>query len=425
VDTAIEYHAVNGVKAKGGSIDGPGPVVVGGTLYVNSGYVPTAAGLEVIDTSTLGVTNLPQAAVYEAAVSPDGTVYLWSGPNVEVLDPVTLTVTETYPAAEDAICFVFDAAGNQPIFLTDQANAVSMAGAPPSTAIVRSAPAGVGLSTGAGAYDRQDSLVLLADSYFEHIDVLDAATLAFKGYVALPYPGADWAGFSEGHGYAAVGVGEPANTEVVQFDPVSLAITGSAAIPFPAADNSGYYTQPAFAGQHLFVPFNFYFDSGDALSSGPYHRDTGIAVIDTRNMTLAGIFPFRIQAFLGFVTAPGTGKGYVEVGYGSSDALLEIDLTTGATLRSAPISGTTLAISPDGGTLYLAGASLTAVSTATLETVDRIPDLTCSAVSVTPDGNYIYVSTNTGYRIVSAASFTVTATIPSAMPPGPPLFVGE
>jgi polyvinyl alcohol dehydrogenase (cytochrome) len=38
VDTAMEYQAVNRVKAKGGSLDGPGPVVVGGTLYVNSGY---------------------------------------------------------------------------------------------------------------------------------------------------------------------------------------------------------------------------------------------------------------------------------------------------------------------------------------------------------------------------------------------------
>jgi polyvinyl alcohol dehydrogenase (cytochrome) len=38
VDTAIEYQTVNSVKGKGGSIDGPGPVVVGGTLYVNSGY---------------------------------------------------------------------------------------------------------------------------------------------------------------------------------------------------------------------------------------------------------------------------------------------------------------------------------------------------------------------------------------------------
>jgi len=38
VDTAIEYKTVNGVKANGGSIDGPGPVVVGGMLYTNSGY---------------------------------------------------------------------------------------------------------------------------------------------------------------------------------------------------------------------------------------------------------------------------------------------------------------------------------------------------------------------------------------------------
>ena len=38
VDTARDYEAVNGVPAKGGAIDGPGPVVVRGTLYVNSGY---------------------------------------------------------------------------------------------------------------------------------------------------------------------------------------------------------------------------------------------------------------------------------------------------------------------------------------------------------------------------------------------------
>jgi len=38
VDTAQGFPTVDGVKANGGSIDGPGPVVVGGTLYVNSGY---------------------------------------------------------------------------------------------------------------------------------------------------------------------------------------------------------------------------------------------------------------------------------------------------------------------------------------------------------------------------------------------------
>lgn len=38
VETARDYETVNGVKANGGAMDGPGPVIVGGTLFVNSGY---------------------------------------------------------------------------------------------------------------------------------------------------------------------------------------------------------------------------------------------------------------------------------------------------------------------------------------------------------------------------------------------------
>jgi polyvinyl alcohol dehydrogenase (cytochrome) len=37
-DTMREYETVNGVPARGGSLDGPGPVIAGGMLYVNSGY---------------------------------------------------------------------------------------------------------------------------------------------------------------------------------------------------------------------------------------------------------------------------------------------------------------------------------------------------------------------------------------------------
>ena len=37
-DTNRDFETVNGVKAKGGTMDGPGPVVVGGMVYVNSGY---------------------------------------------------------------------------------------------------------------------------------------------------------------------------------------------------------------------------------------------------------------------------------------------------------------------------------------------------------------------------------------------------
>jgi polyvinyl alcohol dehydrogenase (cytochrome) len=38
VDTNREYQTVNGVKANGATIDGAGPVVVGGMVFVNSGY---------------------------------------------------------------------------------------------------------------------------------------------------------------------------------------------------------------------------------------------------------------------------------------------------------------------------------------------------------------------------------------------------
>jgi polyvinyl alcohol dehydrogenase (cytochrome) len=37
-DTVREFQTVNGVRAKGGSIDGPGAVVVNGMVFVNSGY---------------------------------------------------------------------------------------------------------------------------------------------------------------------------------------------------------------------------------------------------------------------------------------------------------------------------------------------------------------------------------------------------
>jgi polyvinyl alcohol dehydrogenase (cytochrome) len=38
LDTIQEYQTVNGAAAHGGSLDGPGAVVAGGMLYVNSGY---------------------------------------------------------------------------------------------------------------------------------------------------------------------------------------------------------------------------------------------------------------------------------------------------------------------------------------------------------------------------------------------------
>ena len=37
-DTAHEFSTVDGVKAKGGSMNGPGSTILNGTLFVSSGY---------------------------------------------------------------------------------------------------------------------------------------------------------------------------------------------------------------------------------------------------------------------------------------------------------------------------------------------------------------------------------------------------
>jgi len=43
-NTAQPYTTVNGVPAKGGSLNGPGPVVAGGMLFMNSGYTVLGFG---------------------------------------------------------------------------------------------------------------------------------------------------------------------------------------------------------------------------------------------------------------------------------------------------------------------------------------------------------------------------------------------
>jgi polyvinyl alcohol dehydrogenase (cytochrome) len=43
-DTIRPYETVNGVAGRGGSLDGPGPAIAGGMLFVNSGY-PSAGGM--------------------------------------------------------------------------------------------------------------------------------------------------------------------------------------------------------------------------------------------------------------------------------------------------------------------------------------------------------------------------------------------
>jgi polyvinyl alcohol dehydrogenase (cytochrome) len=44
-NTAQDFQTVNGVAGKGGSLGDPGPVIVGGMLYVGSGYIGTGNGM--------------------------------------------------------------------------------------------------------------------------------------------------------------------------------------------------------------------------------------------------------------------------------------------------------------------------------------------------------------------------------------------
>jgi PQQ enzyme repeat len=43
-DTAQEFRTTNGVRAHGGSLNGAGPTIVAGMLYVNTGYTNAMAG---------------------------------------------------------------------------------------------------------------------------------------------------------------------------------------------------------------------------------------------------------------------------------------------------------------------------------------------------------------------------------------------
>jgi polyvinyl alcohol dehydrogenase (cytochrome) len=45
LNTARAFNSVNGVPAKGGSMGGPGPALVGGILYVPSGYAAFGGGM--------------------------------------------------------------------------------------------------------------------------------------------------------------------------------------------------------------------------------------------------------------------------------------------------------------------------------------------------------------------------------------------
>jgi polyvinyl alcohol dehydrogenase (cytochrome) len=43
-DAAQEFHTTNGLQAHGGSLNGAGPTIVSGMVYVSTGYTSAMAG---------------------------------------------------------------------------------------------------------------------------------------------------------------------------------------------------------------------------------------------------------------------------------------------------------------------------------------------------------------------------------------------
>jgi polyvinyl alcohol dehydrogenase (cytochrome) len=43
-DTVQDFHTTNGLRAHGGSLNGAGPAIVSGMVYVNAGYTNAMAG---------------------------------------------------------------------------------------------------------------------------------------------------------------------------------------------------------------------------------------------------------------------------------------------------------------------------------------------------------------------------------------------
>ena len=379
-------------------------------------YLGTRTSLVILNTGTLVRTTAPVIPGGQIAVAPSGTLYWLSASNVVLFDPATQMITATYPSPEGS-WFALDPVTGQLAFLTGGGfpSMVSATAAEPSQAIAVSAPSGE--YPASGAYDRKDKLILLAD-FLDNVDVLDAVTLRTEGYIHLPAYASQMLFADQGYAFLT-NLGS--SFEVLQFDPVSMQTGANLQVPVPAGDNQAGVVQPAIYGKKLYVPYNF------DCSGGCPNPHTGIAVVNTQGMTLETQFPISHGvAINGFAVSPADHKGYVavEYGYHGPYKLLEIDLRTGTTLRTASIQAGNLSMSPDGGTLYtmLAGG-FGAVGVQTFTVTKDAPGLTVGAFALTPDGQYIYADVTNGVDIIATASLTVIASIASSTPPAQPLLV--
>ena len=386
-------------------------------------YLSGLTALWVLDAQTLALSSAPIVAG-KIAVAPEGTLYAEYVSGIAVVDPASLSVVSVL-AAENVTDFALSAGAASLYIFANQSSAVAITGAVPTVAIARSTAMGVVF--GMGAYDAVRQVVLLPN-LTGNIDVLDSHTLRPRGFVNLGSP-AYWT-VSGDSDYAVSGQpGYAPGPLVTRFDPSTFQITGSVGIPYPSSDNSAVYFQPVLYGKYLYVPFHFYFVDCCGQGIPASHDEIGIAIVDTSSMELAGAFHYSASGIFGFAITPATGKGYIA----TSGQLREIDLQTGAVLRTAAIPNSGyLAASPDGKTIYVStsyptAGELYAISTQTLTIGNSTSGLYFSYPSLTPDGQYIYGSTNSGVSIVSTTSLAVVGSIPSHgyVGPGPVLFTQD
>jgi outer membrane protein assembly factor BamB len=402
-------------------------------------YMPGQADFQGTDIFTLEVATqallaVPAVVTGNIAVSPGGTVYVGDGSVVLAFDPVSQSVAATFPMFCNGT-LALNSTGSELYFLNEFSSTLAVTGAPPSQTVVATASTG---SLSGVAYDLTNNLLLVADTA-NNIEVLDAGTLQPAGQIFIPNLAYAFLNAGGGSGFAT-----SSTPQVFRFDPVSLQVTGSVSIPHRESDTNFNYSQPVLSGSTLYVPFQFFEElsikGASTQSSAGSTPPTGIAVIDTLQMTVTAIWPFKTLPLLGLASGGRVAYAVIPAANQVLD-LDQIDLSTGQIVRNVQIPGLNTsgiysnpAVSLDGSTIYFSNNdTLYTFNAKTLALTNTVPGIGLVNLTVSPDSDFLYGATPACYgcaiqysaQIVSTALLEVVGTMASAYQPGPALFLGN
>jgi WD40 repeat protein len=399
-------------------------------------YMPAQANYQGTDIFTLDLATGTQMAVPvvvngNTAVSTDGTVYVGDGSSIVVFDPASQSVKTTFHTFGNGI-LAPRLTGTSLCFLNEFSSTLEKTGPPPSqTALATGA---TGTLSGV-AYDSSNNLLLVADSA-NNVEVWNPDTMQPVGQLFIPNLAYAFLNAGGGSGFAT-----SSTPDIYRFDTVSLQVTGTASLPGGAANYLWTYSQPALSGSTLYVPFERSLNGEPRLpSSDASAAPDGIAAIDTAQMKLTAIWPFRGLPLLGLAPEGQVAYAVVPLAQQTLD-LDKIDLSTGqivahVQLPSLNTSSTysNPAVSPDGSTIYFSNDNtLYTFNAKTLALTNTVPGIGLVNLTVSPDGAYIYGATPAcngcaieySTEIVSASSLQVVGATPSAYQAGPALFFGN